>query len=242
MAYRNIEQPTVTNEDGPGQRGERRITHPAFATVRVSRVQSTGIHLFDSNISHDGYIVMSFQGASKFEDGYSERVMGLGQNIFEVAMTENQFVAMVTRMNVGSGVPVTIQHRQTGPLEVTPAIGGFENTSERLRRIATEIPAAVREQMDKRINDLKAMLVGLPKKKVEAIEAQLALIVQQSVSNLEYGQTVITEHAEKKITEAKVEIDAHVRGVVTQLGVTSLRELTQLGATAEAQKHLDHQP
>lgn len=241
MAYRKSEKPTVTVQTGIGGRTETRTSHPAYATVRVSRV-SGHANLFDSNIPHDGYIVMSFSDAVKFEDGYSETVMGgLGRTMFEVAMSENQFVAMVTRMNVGSGVPVTIQHRQTGPLEVVPAIDVFENSAERLMRMAEEIPAKVREQMDERVSQLKAMLVGLPKRKGEEIEKLIDLIVNQSVSNLDFGRKVITEHAEKKVTEAKVEIDAHVQGVVTQLGVSSLRELTRLGAVQE-DKLLDHQP
>lgn len=230
MPYRQTVQPTVTERPRNGGGVERVFKHPSYATCRVSRVSGQA-NLFDSNIAHDGYITMTFSEAEKHEDGYSEHVYGFGREIFEVAMTENQFVALITRMNVGSGVPVTIQHRQTGPLEVVPAIGTFEDSAERLRRMALEIDAGVRTQMNERLATLKGLLVGLPKKKAEEIEKLIDLIVNQSISNLDYGRTVITEHAEKKVTEAKVEIDAHVTGIVTQLGVDSLRHLTQLAAS-----------
>lgn len=230
MSYRKTEKPTVTERPRSGGGIERVIKHPSFATCRVSRVSGRA-NLFDSNIEHDGYITMTFSEAEKHEDQYSGHVYGHGRTILEVAMTENQFVALVTRMNVGSGVPVTIQHRQTGPMEVTPAIGDFENSAERLRRMATEIDEGVRRQMAERIATLKGLLEGMPKKKAAEIESLIDLIVNQSMSNMDFGRNQITEHAEKKITEAMVEIDAHVTGLCTQLGVDSLRQLTQAAAS-----------
>lgn len=230
MPYRETIQPTVTERPRSGGGVERVITHPSFATCRVSRVSGRAT-LFDSNIDHDSFITMTFSEAEKHEDGYSEHVYGHGRQFFEVAMTENQFVAIVTRMNMGSGVPVTLQHRQTGPLEVVPAIGTFEDSAERLRRMASEIDEGVRRQMAERIATLKAQLVGLPKKKAAEIESLIDLIVNQSMSNMDFGRKVITEHAEKKVTEAKVEIQSFVTGLCTQLGVDSLRQLTQAAAS-----------
>lgn len=226
MPYRSDEAPKVTIETGSGGRIERRTTHPAFAVCQVNRVSSTGTTLFDSNIRQTGFITMSFREAEKHEDGYSDRVYGHGREIFEVAMTENQFVAIVTRMNQGGGVPVTIQHRQTGPMEATPSIAGFESTDEKLRRMADEIDEQVRAEQNRRVAQLKGMLEGLPKRKAAEIESLLDLIITQSIHNLDYGRTVLTEHAEQKITEAKVEVDAHISGVVTQLGVQTLQELS----------------
>lgn len=230
MSYRKTEKPTITERPRTGGGVERVVKHPSFATCRVSRVNGRAT-LFDSNIDHDGYITMTFSEAEKHESSYSEHVYGHGRQIFEVAMTENQFVAIMTRMNVGSGVPVTLQHRQTGPLEVVPAIGTFEDSAERLRRMADEIDESVRLQMKERLATLKAMLVGLPKRKGEEIEKLIDLIVSQSMSNMDFGRTQITEHAEKKVTEAKVEIQSFVTGLCTQLGVDSLRQLTQIAAS-----------
>jgi hypothetical protein len=230
MSYRKTEKPTVTERPRAGGGVERVIKHPSFATCRVSRV-SGHANLFDSNIAHDGYITMTFSEAEKHEDPYSEHVYGHNRMFLEVAMTENQFVALVTRMNVGSGVPVTIQHRQTGPLEVTPAIGTFEDSAERLGRMADEIDEGVRLQMKERLSKLKGLLEGLPKKKAAEIESLIDLIVNQSMSNMDFGRSQITEHAEKLVTKAKVEISAHVTGLCTQLGVDSLRQLTQAAAS-----------
>ena len=230
MSYRKRVKPEVTESPRAGGGVERRIKHPSFATCRVSRVSGRAT-LFDSNIDHDSYITMTFSEAEKTEDGYSEHVYGHGRQIFEVAMTENQFVAIMTRMNIGSGVPVTLQHRQTGPLEVVPSIDAFEDSAERLRRMADEIDEGVRRQMAERIDMLKAQLVGLPKRKAEEIQKLIDLIVSQSMSNMDFGRTQITEHAEKKVTEAKVEIQSFVTGLCTQLGVDSLRQLTLAAAS-----------
>lgn len=240
--YRQHTHPTVTETPRAGGGTRRVIKHPSYATCRVSRVTGHAT-LFDSNIAHDGYITMSFYEAEKHEDGYSEHVFGHGKALFEVAMTENQFVAIMTRMNIGSGVPVTIQHRQTGPLEITPAIASFENSSARLTRMADDIDENVREQQQTRLKALKGLLEGLPKRKAAEIEKLIDLIVNQSMSNMDFGKKQITEHAEKLVTEAKVEIEAHVSGLCTQLGVDSLRKLTQIAAAAhvDAGNLLDHE-
>ena len=231
--YRQSIKPTVTERKEPGGGVERVISHPSFATCRVSRVSGHAT-LFDSNIAHDGYITMNFYEAEKHENGYSGSVYGHGRALFEVAMTENQFVAIMTRMNIGSGVPVTIQHRQTGPLEITPAIASFENSAARLTRMADDIDVNVRDQQKRRLEQLNGLLVGLPKRKAEEIQSLIDLIINQSMSNMDFGKKQITEHAEKLVTEAKVEIEAHVTGLCTQLGVDSLRQLTQAAASVRA--------
>lgn len=226
-------KPTVTEGPRTGGGTERTITHPAFATARVSRVSGKA-NLFDSNISHDGYIVMSFSEAKKHEDGYGERVHGELRTIFEVAMTENQFVACMTRMNIGSGVPVTVTRRQTGPLEDVPGIAEFENSEERLHRMADDITEVNVERIKRDAEALKAILECLPKKKQAEAASLLDYMTKTTLRNMEYGKTVMTEHAERLVREAKVEIDAHVTGLVTQLGVDSLHQLTQVAAAVHA--------
>lgn len=232
MTYRKAQVPNVEVIPESGGGTQRRITHPSFATVRVSRVSGGDTVLFDSSIKHNGYITMTFMEAEMTDNGYRHSVMGHGREFFQVAMTENQFVAMVTRMNVGSGVPVTIQHRQIGPLEITPSIATFESSAESLGRMANDVDDSVREQVRERVATLKGMLEGLPKKKAEAISNLIDIIVAQSKSNMDYGHVCLKEKAEKLVTEAKVEIDAHVSGVITQLGVDSLQHLSQLAAAA----------
>lgn len=236
---RNSVLPTVTESKSPGGGVERTFEHPSYGSVRVSRVQSRGTVLFDSNVLHDHYIVLSFGTAKKFEDGYSQRVHGGAKDLFEVAMTENQFVAMVTRMNMGSGVPCTIQYRQTGPIEMVPGIGVFEDSAARLTRMSEEIPVAVRRQQSERVDALKALLTTLPKKKQDEVSMLLDLILNQSISNLDYGSTTLQEQADKLVTEAKVEIEAHVSGILNQLGVDSIRQLAELSSSVQTTKLLD---
>lgn len=228
-AYRSYTEPTVEIEKGYD--GTRRVyRHPSFATCRVSRVTGRAC-LFDSKVEHDGYITMSFAEAERHDDTYSSRVYGHGRTIFEVAMTENQFVALVTRMNIGSGVPVTIQHRQTGPLEITDGLASTEKAAEKLYRMADEVAVKEASRIEERHAAIKEMLEGLPKKKAEALASAIDTLVSHAKLNLEFGAKRLHEETAKAVNEAKVEIDAHVTGIVTQLGVSSLRELSRKAAS-----------
>lgn len=227
MAYRETVAPTVTERPAAGGGTERVIKHPSFATAQVSRVSSLKQVLFDSNINHEGYITMTFHEAEIHDSAYGSHVYGHGKQFLEVAFSENQFVALVTRMNMGGGVPCTVQHRQTGPMEITPAIGTFEDSAEKLKRKSREIHQHGVERVASDVAKLKELLSTLPKKKQDEAVKLIDYMTSTTLSNLDYGKEVLEETADKLVTEAKVEINAHVSGLVTQLGVNSLRQLSQ---------------
>jgi hypothetical protein len=49
-------------------------THPAYGLVRVGRVSSSGINLFDSDIDHREFIELTFHSAAIERDGYSNNL------------------------------------------------------------------------------------------------------------------------------------------------------------------------
>ena len=237
MSYRQTVAPTVTERPENGGGTERVIKHASFATVNATRTSCNKMTLFDSNINHDGYITLSFQEAEMIDGAYGSRVSGHGRSIFEVAMSENQFVGLVTRMNMGSGIPCTIQHGRTGPLEIVPDIGAFEDSAEKLKRKSREIHQHGVERVQSDVAKLKELLLALPKKKQEEAGRIIEYMTSTTLMNLDYGKDVLQETADKLVTEAKVEINATVQGIITQLGVDSLHQLTQIAAGVRVDNH-----
>jgi hypothetical protein len=224
--------PTVVTEPESGGGTQRRSTHPAFATVRVSRISGQK-NLFDSNIPHDGYVEMTFASAEKIEGDYSTYIHGRNMPMFRVAMSESQFVGMVSRMNVGSGVPCTVIARGSGPLEELPEIGVFEDSAAKLHRKAQEIYKGRVERVDNDVQKLKEILSRLPKGAQKEAASLLDYITQTTHRNLQFGMETMTEQAEDLVAEAKVEINATVTGIVNRLGLNSIGELRKLANLAD---------
>lgn len=216
----------------PGSHGHTEYRHPAFATISASRVNGQA-NLFHSNVKHNGFVTISITEAVLYEDGYSSHVHGGAKAVIEVALTEAQWVAFVSRMNMGSGTPCTMQYRQTGPMVMVDGIADPEDTQARFQRQAKEIGNKLDDNMKHRLEQLRELTAGLPKKKLEDFNRNLDALVDNLASNIKFGKEMLTEHAEKVIVDAKVEIDATVQGIVSQLGLKSIRQLTDAAAAVD---------
>ena len=86
-------------------------SHPSFAVIQVSRINSSGaVPLFGASIGHSNTIKLTINRAEAIRstdlsyDRYFPR-----EQLIEIEMTQTQFAEMITSMNYGSGVPVTLR-------------------------------------------------------------------------------------------------------------------------------------
>ena len=86
---------------------------PAFAMMGFSRCQCSGegMSLYGSNLKHSTIIKMTLSHSSR-ERGLSKNWFVGNDTIAEVEMSQNQFSEMITSMNIGSGVPVTLTYTE----------------------------------------------------------------------------------------------------------------------------------
>lgn len=111
-----IENPiTSTNKHG-----ETIQSHPAFGLVKTSRVHTTGIRLFDSELKHHEYIEIGVYEAEMTMDREHptpRRSTYKRRPIVEIRLSQAQWAAMVSSFGVGDGVPCTISYRSSGDAE-----------------------------------------------------------------------------------------------------------------------------
>ena len=97
-------------EDSSGLRRET-YRHPAFGMVSFRRITGGDNVLFGSSIKHNDRIQLTIkhgeQDRTLHEDGYYGR-----KRIVEVEMSYSQFAECIGAMNVGDGVPGTIQYTE----------------------------------------------------------------------------------------------------------------------------------
>lgn len=102
MSNRRIENPiTSTNKHG-----ETIQSHPAFGLVKTSRVHTTGIRLFDSELKHHEYIEIGVYEAEMTMDREHptpRRSTYKRRPIVEIRLSQAQWAAMVSSFGVGDG-------------------------------------------------------------------------------------------------------------------------------------------
>ena len=164
--------------------------------------------------------------ASMQRDGYSERIHGRVESLAEVWLSEAQWVAFVSRTNVGSGTPCTLRQYGMGEGKVwCPHIADPELASERMDGRVRELEENNLRRVEEQHAEIRKLCEGLPAKKRDAILRAAGLMTQHLQANHRYAGETLREFKEQLVTESKVEIDAMVTNTVNRLGLESVQQL-----------------
>ncbi len=225
--WNQVEAPVQT----PSDHGSTKFKHPAYATISASRISGTA-NLFGSNVGHSGFVKIEISEATMYRDGYHESIHGGGKSYAEVWLSEAQWVAFVSRMNMGSGTPCTLRHYGSRDgMVFCPHIADPEKAAERMAGRVGELEEKNLRQVEEQYAALVASCEGLPKKKAEAIMVAAGRMKQHLKANHKFAGEQLREFKESLVTESKIEIDAMLTDAVTRLGLESVQ---QLGAVLAA--------
>jgi hypothetical protein len=198
---RDIVNP-ITDEKG-------RERHPAWALIGASRVSSSGgAVLFESDIRHQHYVVVTLTTASRTRDLNRDWIYG-EKKFVEVAMSEAQWASFVSTMNVGQGVPATLLRR-----EDERNVPGMPY-EPRLR----ESMAEVRGAADKYISRIREAFDTYANHKTVGNLRDLEATIKNATSNIAFTAKSLDEHAENVVQRARADIEAMVMHKAQQLGL-----------------------
>lgn len=223
MSRSKATPPTVTQDDGP--LGGTIKKHPAFGMLRFSRCSGDPGKLFGSEINHASYITMTLVEGDEHRSLSHTFYHGHGRSLCEVNLSAAQFAELITSMNMGSGVPVTIRHVM-GDSEPRPHIEDTDTLHEQIKTDIKDKTKRVTNNAKSLEKELATMLADckIPKVKQEALKSLVGRIVQDLESNLPYVLDQYQEAAEKVGAKAKAELEAYASMVITQLGMQALAE------------------
>jgi len=222
-----------------GSRGYDPITetHPSYGII--------GIHhsfwsrtLFDSDVVHQHFISISIKNAQRVIDGTHEHIMGTGQELIEIHMTEAQFAQLIARPNVGDGVPCTINHcksdfakAETEPW-VHPRHGGRPDPPEpekfdlKFKKETGERAQIIVDALNSLQSMIDKFLSGEEKPNkttLKTLKGQVSSALLQIQSNLPWVQEVAAEQLEKKIASAIVEFESFVNMSLQRRGLAAMQ-------------------
>ena len=211
-------------------------THPSFGIINLSRRNGTKGPMFGSAIdTHVSTICLEIYRAQRIHhlnyDSYHQKEL-----LSSVEMTTSQFSDLITSMNHGSGIPCTLKwvspdgRIAPAPVEmlrteshkiISDYVDGIKDPNEQVLRFVSEaIEIVANSKLGKK--DKEAILRLLQGTK-SALAANQKFIVDQ-----------IKEAAEKTMSAAKTEVDSFITAVLSNTGLTALKDgLTHLKQIAQ---------
>jgi hypothetical protein len=216
MMHRETEKPIVN------ERGDE--AHPAWGLIGASRVTSSpGAALFDSDILHQSYVIVRLRRATRKRDLGHDRKHG-DEQIVEIAMSEAQWASFVSTMNVGDGVPCTID--RVGR-ESMPAV----EHEPRLALSMDEVDNAAHKAMEA----IQNAFATYREKKTAATLRSLEAAINNAPSNIGFAAKTLSEHTENVVQRARADIEAMVVSKAEQLGIepAEVADTHLLGGGAE---------
>jgi len=213
----------ITREKGRGMI-DNSVTesHPAFGMISLSRTTcSPPAVLFGSAVKHGSYISLVIKEASRETDLYRDWYFSRDE-LIRIVISGTQLGEMLSSMNVGEGVPCTIE-RFNG--ESRPSIEEFSTVQE-------EAQKQMEGKLDKLFESSKELLSkaqaivkqGAPKKADK--EELLSLLTQLSHgigSNMAFAGKCFDEKVEKVVTQAKGEVESFINSKIHSAGLDALR-------------------
>lgn len=216
-------------------RDEEREDHPSYGMIGFYRTAGNPGRLFGSPLkSHEHYVTLRISKGTRIHSlGYDRFHGGLRGEIIEVMMSAGQFSELLTTMNVGSGVPCTIQYLlgEKVPSPPDEAELEVEKVRKGFKKDMQNVVAQIKE--DKK--ELAALLEKktLTKADKEKIMWMLGRVEQHVESNAPFMVSQFEEAAEKVVKHSKAEIDAFITHNVMAEGLRAIKERAEQKALEE---------
>jgi len=190
---------------------EKEFKHESFAMMSFTRVQSNkGEVMHGSNIKHSTFIRMDLKHSSMRRGLNHDWYYG-DKLIASVEMSQNQFAELITSMNMGDGIPVTLKR--------TERDGQMEDPKF---QVVTDLHE---DEMEK----MKNLFSGSTVKKADRNELikDLEAVLRDIQANMPYVEDCFRETMDKVVTDAKGTIEAFYQHRVVEAGLEALSDGTK---------------
>lgn len=196
---------------------ETREFHESYAMVSLSRVTSSHpLTFFGSKIASNSCIELKISSATK-ERSLSHDNYLSDKSIITIRLSPNQFAEMLTNMNT-EGIPATISRFQGKMIEPPPyksEIAEFKSEISEFEPKAYKLVDDLKSFM----NEVK--LTKADKSKLQSIVWGIENLVK---SNIKFVLKTAIKSLDKGIVEAKATIDSFYTGLITKLGMKTLKD------------------
>lgn len=206
---------------------EEIFTHPSYGQVSFSRISTGGkVAFYGSDLSVDHYIELRIATSELIRSLTNDRYRNI-ERIVELRMTPNQFSELITSMNMGTGVPCTLEFvngKQVNKLGLVESRKDYTHRQfqNRMQQFAAKL--SENRSIAKKLIAKKT----LSKEDQKALEWQIDWIVQETSQNIPFFAECFQEQMDKVVLEAKTEVEAAILHKITTLGLEALHNQNKL--------------
>lgn len=200
--------------------------HPSYAQLCFNRVQCGGGHgetLYGSDLKHNTIIKMELKHSSKRRGLNTDWYHGR-KTIAEVTMSQNQFSELITSMNMGDGIPVTLNYtEQDGRIESPEFASKLDIHEDEFKEMTKRVSGEANELY----STMKELLSGsgtVKKADREVLLSKMRHVVQDIEANMPYVETCFKESMDKVVVDAKGTIEAFYQHRVVESGLKALAD------------------
>ncbi len=204
-------------------------THPSYGQAVFCRTSGNEGRLYGSPLQEHHQTIRLTVSRSETRHELGRDWRHATEQLIEVTFSAAQFADLLTMMNVGEGVPCTIdwvtgEGRVPRPVEEEPV-----EHEKIVKAFEGQIKGTV-DTLRANLADLRILLTtkSLSKDDKEKIEWVIGKTLQDVESNAPFMLEQFGESTEKVITAARAEMAATVRATVEKLGIERLDQLKEM--------------
>jgi len=198
------------------------IKHESFAMLGFTRVTSNvGVVMHGSDIKHNSFIRMDLKHSS-MRRGLNHNWYHADDIIASVEMSNNQFAELITSMNMGDGIPVTLKRTEMDGQLPNPE---YTNVVEQHQREFEEKTKTISKDGSELLEKMKAVFSKsgtIKKADKEEMMKDLEMVIQNISGNLPYVEDCFRETMDKVVTDAKGTIEAYYTHRIIETGIKAL--------------------
>ena len=138
----NAVEPTITPDPANGSPNRVRVEHPAFGAVILNRTSGQKF-LFGSNFDHQHYITLRIRKNVLHRDLHTDWYHPT-TDLIEINMSADQWATLLTSMNMGEGVPCTLNYVGLERIPDIPAPDALKLSQVQKKELLSKVTTAKR--------------------------------------------------------------------------------------------------
>jgi len=203
---------------------EKEEKHESFGMLGFRRIQSNGDGevLHGSDLRHNTFIAMRLHHSTK-KRGLSHDWHHAENLIAEVHMSQNQFAELITSMNMGDGIPVTLKRTEKDGQLKAPEFSSIVDTHKQEFTQQTKDVVRDAEDLLETVKELFGGSGTVKKADREALIKKAELVVREIGASMPFMEKSFEKAMDKVVTDAKGTIEAFAQHRIVEAGLTALK-------------------
>ena len=205
---------------------KEKIKHSAFGQIQFIRTTGGNRRFYGSELPQNHYITLEIHHSEIHRELTHENYYNTGE-IIRLRLSSGQFSELITSMNIGSGIPCTIERLEGQEVEELPEIESRKDFvhrkfQERMKTFANSI----KEKQNKALELVKKK--SLSKQDIHELTHYLQYLTTEIQSNIPFFAECFQETMDKVVFEAKTEVENAIQHKINVLGLDALHEQQKL--------------